>query len=134
MSLPQTITLSVDKANNSTPSDEVFTRDGNINPNKSLYYGDLHSVDGAETLTVTRVPNKVNGNFKGVYRTSQKYRRDVEVLGVDGSTLKLPAIVETVDSFPVGMSAALKKEMRQYMVALRDNDTVMDAIHVQGQV
>jgi hypothetical protein len=58
----------------------------------------------------------------------------VTVLGVDGSSIKVPAIAENVDSFPVGMSAALIKEIRQYMVALRDNDTVMDLIHVQGQV
>lgn len=132
--LNTTITLSVDKANSGTVVNEVFTYDTHINPNKSMYYGDLHSVDSKETLVFSRVQNKVNGNFKGVFRTSQKYTRDVEVLGVDGSTLKVPAITECSDSFPVGMSDALKKEIRQYMIALRDNDSVMDAVHVQGQV
>lgn len=132
--LPTTITLTVDKANDSNPVNEVFTFDSHPNPNKSIYYGDLHSVDSEEILTITRVPAKVNGNFRGVYRTSQKYRRTVTVLGVDGASLKIPATSECSDSFPIGMTDALKKEIRQYMIALRDHDTVMDLIHVQGQI
>lgn len=133
--LDLTLTLSVDKANDTNPVNESFTRDGgSVAPNKSLYYGDLHTVDAKETLTFTRVPSKINGNFKGTQRSSQKYARAVSVLGVDGSTIQAIATTECVDSFPVGMSSALKKEMRQYMVALRDNDTIMDKIHDQGQV
>jgi len=133
--LDLTLTLSVDKANNASPVSEVFTRDGGaVAPNKSLYYGDLHTVDSKETLGFTRVPAKVNGNFKGTQRSSQKYARTVQVLGVDGNTIDAIATTECIDSFPVGMTSALKKEMRQYLVALRDNDTIMDKVHDQGQV
>jgi len=132
--LGTTITLSVDKLNNATPVSEVFTFDSNINPNKSLYYGDLHTVDSKETLVFTRVPAKINGNFKGTQRSSQKYSRDFEVLGVNGETIKVTATTEVIDSFPVGLTSAQKKELRQYLVALRDNDTVMDLVHNNGQV
>lgn len=132
--LETTIVLSVDKANNASPVSETFTRDGNINPNKSLYYGDLNTVDSKETLVFTRVPAKINGNFKGTQRSSQKYSRKFVVTGVDGANIDVIATTECVDSFPVGLTDAQKLELRQYMVALRDNDTVMNAIHNQGQV
>lgn len=130
-----TLTLSVDKANDNNAANEVFTRDGGaVAPNKSLYYGDLHTVDAKETLTFARVPAKINGNFKGTQRSSQKYSRTFTVLGVDGNNIDVIATTECIDSFPVGMTSAQKTEMRQYMVALRDNDTIMDAVHDQGQV
>jgi len=133
--LDLTLTLSVDKANNASPVNEVFTRDGGmVAPNKSLYYGDLHTVDAKETLTFARVLPKVNGNFKGTQRSSQKYSRTYSVLGVDGNSIDAIATTECIDSFPVGMTAAQKKEHRQYMVSVRDNDTIMDAVHNQGQV
>lgn len=133
--LDLTLTLSVDKANDNNAVNEVFTRDGGaVAPNKSFYYGDLHTVDAKETLAFTRVLPKINGNFKGTQRSSQKYARAFNVLGVDGSTIQAIATTECIDSFPVGMTSAHKKEMRQYMIALRDNDAIMDKIHDQGQV
>jgi len=133
--LDLTLTLSVDKANDSNAVNEVFTRDGGaVAPNKSLYYGDLHTVDAKETLAFARVPAKVNGNFKGTNRSSQKYSRTFTVLAVDGSNMDVIATTECIDSFPAGMTSAQKKEMRQYMISVRDNDTIMTAVHDQGQV
>lgn len=133
--LDLSLTISVDKANDASAVNEVFTRDGgSVAPNKSFYYGDLHTVDAKETLAFARVLPKINGNFKGTQRSSQKYARAFNVLGVDGNTIQAIATTECIDSFPVGMTSAQKKEMRQYMIGLRDNDTIMDKIHDQGQV
>jgi hypothetical protein len=88
-----------------------------------------HDPAARNLLGLYRTAPKVNGNFKGVLKTSAKFTRDYTVAGVDSSDLVSPAIVEVNFSFPVGFAAADFVEIRQTLLALLDNDTIMDNLN-----
>lgn len=134
MALAETITLSVDAANNGNPANQVYTRFDSYQ-NRSLYIGADHLPDARNTLGFYRTFPTASGNFKGVCKTSVKFTQDVEVAGKDSSTtLTSPIIADLSFSVPVGVTASDLVEVRQRLLALIDGDTLMNSLNIQQQV
>lgn len=131
--LPNSITLPVDEANDSTPVNHVLTR-AEEGANKSVYYDADHTVAARNELSIMRTFPKQSGNFYGTLRTNVKFVKDITVVGVNGENIKVPLIAEATFSFPVGTDNAMATLARQKLVALLDYDTVMDPLHDQGQI
>lgn len=129
--LPNVITLSIDEENNSTPVDHDLSR-AEEGSNKSVYYDEDHTVASRSTMSVLRTFPKQSGNFYGTLKTTVKFTKDVEVVGVNGETIKVPSIAECNFSFPVGVNNAHATLMRQSCIAILDDDSVMDLLHDQG--
>lgn len=131
---PNVLTLSVDAENNGTPVNEVYTRYEELQ-NRSRYIGASHVPGDRDELSIFRSFPTKTGNFKGVGKTSVKFTKDQDVPGVDSSTLvTAPIIIEVSFSVPVGTTTAAMVHARQRVLALLDDDSVMDALNVQLMV
>lgn len=125
--LDNTITLSVDPANDSNPENQIFTRFDEYQ-NRSVYTGPNHSLSDRETLTFYRTAPKPSGNFKGVAKSSFKISRDVSVEGKDDTTtVAAIELGEVSFSIPIGTTAAEAMELRQRLIAVLDDDDLMAA-------
>jgi hypothetical protein len=123
--LDNTITVPVDLLNNDSTTDAVYTRYQEF-LNRSVYISAAHLMELRDTISFYRSMPTVNGNFKGVSKSSFKITVDQEVDGVDSSTsLTAPAIVEVSFSIPVGTTAAKQLILRQIAVAMLDDDSLM---------
>lgn len=123
--LDNTITLSVDAANDSNPANQVYTRYEEA-ANRSSYIGSDHTLSVRNTMAVTRNFPTVSGNFRGVAKSSLKFTQDVEVDGVDATTSNISPVIAVVNfSIPVGTTAAEAMEIRQRLIAALDSDTLM---------
>lgn len=127
--LDNSISLSVDVTNDGdTTADEtqVYTR-YEEHLNRSVYIAADHTMATPHTLSFYRTQPKANGNFPGMAKTAIKFSESLAITGVDGvSTLKVPLISEVSFAVPVGTTPAQLMEMRQRLIALLDNDTVMN--------
>lgn len=129
-----TLTLSVDAANNATPANEVYTRYEEYQ-NRSSYIGANHTPDDRDQLALYRTFPTKSGNFKGTAKSSVKFTKDVEVAGVDSSTtLTAPIILDVSFSVPVGATSADLIHARQRLIALLDSDSLMDSLNIQLMV
>lgn len=129
------LTLPVDVLNNGTLVNTVFTRFDGSNQNRSVYIGPSHTLEARELLGFYRTPPKKSGNYKGSAKCAVKLTSDVEVPGVDSSTtLTAPEIADLQFSLPVGITLAQAKVIRQRLIALLDNDTVMDAVMLRQDI
>lgn len=127
--LDNTLTLSVDVANNATLVNRTYRR-YEENLNRSVYVGPNHTLQAKDTLTFYRTAPKPSGNFRGTAKTSFKFSQDQSVLAVDGiSHLTAPVIVEVSFSVPVGVTPAQVLELRQRVIALLDSDNVMNNLN-----
>lgn len=128
------LTLSVDVANNGTPTNEVYTRYEEFQ-NRSRYIGSEHTPGSRDEIGLYRGFPTKTGNFKGVGKTSVKHTLDLEVPGVDSSTtVSAPLIIEVSFSVPVGAPTSDVVHARQRVVALLDDDAFMDALNIQLMV
>lgn len=126
-----TLTLSVDPLNDDTIVAEAYDR-FEVFSNRSVYIGANHAAEARDTISLYRSFPTKSGNFKGVNKSSIKLSRDNEVAGVDSSTtLTAPTIIEVSFSVPVGATAASLLQDRQRLIALLDDDAVMDALNLQ---
>lgn len=129
-----TLTLSVDAANDGNPANEVYTRYEEYQ-NRSSYIGADHLPDARNTLAIYRTFPTKSGNFKGTAKSSVKFTQDVEVAGVDSSTtLTAPIILDLSFSVPVGATTDDLKHVRQRLLALLDTDSFMDSLNIQLMV
>jgi len=120
-----TITLSVDSANDGNPANQAFVR-SRYNLTKSLYTGSGNTVDSRNQLTFTASDPKRSGESRGIAKSALKFTLDVAVLNSSGSgNITLPCIAEVSFAVPVGTTPAQTMEMRQRLVALLDDDAVM---------
>lgn len=128
------LTLGVDYLNNGTETNEVFKRYEEY-LNRSTYIGENHTPDARNTISLYRTFPTKSGNFKGVQKSSIKLTKDHAVAGVDGvATLTAPSIAEVNFSFPVGVSAADVKKVRQRLIAALDDDILCDGLNIQLMV
>lgn len=129
---PNTITLNVDTVNDGNTTPVVYERFEEFQ-NRSVYIGESHAPELRDQVSLYRTFPTKSGNFKGVLKTATKLTKDFVVSGVDsGTTLTVPAIVETSYSLPVGLTEAQIVEIRQQSLALQDLDAVMtDLNHKQ---
>lgn len=121
---PDTITLAIDELNNATLVNKVFTRFDEYQ-NRSVYNSADHTIVAKDTLSLYRTPPKTSGNFRGTAKTAVKFSKDLVVLGVDGSNLNAPIILEVSFSIPVGATTAQMLSLRQRVIALLDRDDIM---------
>jgi hypothetical protein len=131
---PNTVTLSVDVANDASNTDEDYTRYDEYQ-NRAVYIGDDHVPELRNLLGIYRTFPTKNGNFKGTAKSSVKFTQDVLVTGVDGvSSLAAPIILDLSFSVPVGADVADLVHLRQRLLALIDDDTFMDSLNIQLMV
>lgn len=120
-----TITLAVDVANNGVPVNSVFTRHSE-ELNKSTYVEAGHTVAGRDIMQFYRTAPKPNGESRGHVKTAAKFTKDFDVANAAGDgNITLPSIVTLSFSVPVGLTPAQTLELRQRIVALADDDTIM---------
>lgn len=125
-----TLTLSVDLANNSSATDQVFTR-FEEGVNRSLYTGPDHTLITRNTLTLLRTPPKRTGVYYGNAKTGAKFTKDITVTQADGTETVAPIIMELSASIPVGASAADVLAVRQHMVTILDRDDIAGSLQTQ---
>lgn len=117
MSLPNTITLAVDIANDGNPVNQDFGRYIERD-NHTIYHGTDHSSVSQNLLGFYRTFPKPQGNSRGVERSSIKVTQDCVVLGSDGiANLTKPTIVKIDMNRPVGISDADFLAIRQRAAA-----------------
>lgn len=128
------LTLAVDELNTGVTTDHVYERNRTYE-NRSVFHEANHSLVARDTLSLYRTEPKVNGNFKGTAKCALKFSQDKSVTGVDGlASLTSPIIGEVSFSVPVGISTADKLIMRQRLIAVLDDDTIMDALMDQQSI
>jgi len=136
MSLDNVITLSVDEDNDGlTPVDIDFTRQREPSPYRTIYTSENNTPESRDSLTIYVTEPKPSANFKGVVKSTQKFSKDHVVTGIDGvAQLTAPLIAEVSWSIPVGVSAADRMLMRQRVISLLDDDTLMEQMQSSMQV
>lgn len=123
------ITLAVDTANTGSTTNQSYTRYATY-VNRSEYVGPDHELTDRNTLHFYRTAAKPGGNSKGVSRTAVKFTQDVSVANLDGSGNNvMPIIIHCEFSVPVGTPSATMLELRQRLVALLDDDTIMEPLN-----
>jgi len=122
-----TITLPVDIANDGTIVSQDYLRHEEY-LNRSVYIGASHGFSSRDLMTLYRTPPTRSGNFFGVSKTSIKFTQDVIVPAVDGTDYTSAIILDFTASVPVGASIASKTELRQRLLAILDNDEVMNTL------
>lgn len=129
--LDNQIILPVDVDNSGTPVSQEFSRFSEYQ-NRSVYIGSGHSVSSKNNLSFYRSFPSKTGNFLGTAKSSFKVTEDIQVTGVDSSTvLTVPVIAEVNFSFPVGTLVAKQTEIRQRLLAILDDDTLMTKLNNQ---
>lgn len=124
--LDNTITLAVDTANTGTVTNEVYSRYSEAQ-NETLYIGPDHAVTARNQLRFARTFPTKSGNFNGAVITEVKFTQDISVPGVDSTTTEVRPVVITLRiSDPVGDSVSNLVHFRQRLLALLDDDTIMN--------
>lgn len=128
------IVLAVDEANNGTTIDHTFERYEETQ-NRSLYVAASHEPTKREMIALYRSMPTRAGNFKGVQKSSFKITKDVNIPGVDNTTEVASAVIIEVNfSVPAGYAPEELLKWRQTVLALLDNDTIMDKLNIQLMV
>lgn len=122
---PNTITLHVDPANNSTIVDELFKRH-EVQINRTTYVGPDHTVASNNMMQLYRTLPKRSGDYLGSAKVSSKFTQTKTVANAAGLDVPAQLIAEVSFSIPVGVVAADMKALRQRIIALLDDDTVTD--------
>lgn len=125
---PNEIILAVDLENTAVLTNQTYTRFEEY-LNRATYIGEGHSLSARNTLSFYRTLPRTSGNFRGTAKTAVKFSRDISVLGVDGTAVIAPQIIEVSFSNPVGVTPAQSLEFRQKGVALLDRDDIMAALN-----
>jgi hypothetical protein len=129
-----TITLPVDVLNNGTPVNKEFVRSEET-VNRTTYRGPGHTVASRNIMQLYRTFPKRSGNYLGALKPTIKFTRDVTVPNADGSgDVVVPVLLEISASLPVGLTAALAKEIRQHGVAALDLEEVMSLLFEYGDI
>jgi len=125
-----TITLAVDTANTGSTTSTAFSRYAE-ELNKTTYIGASHVPNSTvDTLVFGRSLPTKNGTFLGTGKSQAKFTRTMSVAASDGTTLKVPLIIDVNFSVPVGTTSAELVKLRQTAIALLDNDTIMNLLNV----
>lgn len=128
------LNLSVDALNDANPVAELYDR-YEEQQNRSKYISGSHTPGSRDEIGFYRSFPTRSGNFKGVGKTSVKLTLDVSIPGVDSSTTMMaPVIVECSFSVPVGVQAEDIVHIRQRLIALLDNDSLMNSLNIQLMV
>lgn len=132
--LDNTVTLPVDLLNSGVTTNQVYTRHEEF-ANRSKYISPAHSLGLRDTLDMYRTfPNKTK-TFNGVAKSGFKFTTDIEVPGADSTTsVVAPEIAEVSFSLPVGFTTVQLLILRQRIIALLDNDSIMNRLNERLEV
>lgn len=122
---PDLITIPVDTANTGTTTDLTLKR-VEEHLHRSVYITPDHLPDARDTCTLYRTPIKKTSTSRGVMKTAFKFSTDVIVGSPSGEDVDAVLIGEVNFSVPVGVTAATMLLLRQRIIALLDDDTIMD--------
>lgn len=123
--LNDVITLPVDTLNNGVTTDLDYIRFDEYQ-NRTVYISENHTPAMRDLLTFNRTFPKQIGTFFGTRKTAAKFTCDNVVATNDGGTVISPAIVEISSSLPIGLTDAQLTEVRQRVIALIDQDLLMN--------
>lgn len=128
--LDNTITIPVDLLNNGTVTNEVLTRIDE-QQNRSKYKTPSHTFNLRDTVDFYRTFPTKTKDFNGVAKSGFKLTHDLEVPSpIVSQTRVAPEIAEVSFSLPVGFTAADIRTLRQRIIAILDNDVLMDRLNV----
>lgn len=96
--------------------------------NRSVYVHEGHTLGAKDTLAFYRTLPKPVGSFKGMAKSAVKFSKEIMVPDSVGGEVTAPAILHLTASLPVGATSAQKLLMRQRVVALLNDDTVMNEL------
>lgn len=96
--------------------------------NRSVYVHTGHSLGSKDTLSFYRTPPKPVGSFKGMAKTAIKFSKELVVPDSVGGEVMAPVILHVTASIPVGATQEQKLLMRQRVVGLLNDDTVMNEL------
>lgn len=117
MSLPNTLTVSIDKENDGSPIAVILSEIERA-ADRSRYKFPTHTLISRDYVDFYRTLNKKVGNFNGVAKSAIKVTRDITVPGVDTTTtIVAPQIGQVSFSSPVGASQAQELEIAMRLVA-----------------
>lgn len=132
--LDNVITLPVDTLNNGNPADQNFERTREFGL-RTIYQGPNHTSINQDTLTFYITEPKRSGNSLGVIKAGLTFRTDTSVLGADSTTTNAVTRISAVSfNVPVGTTAAERKADRQRVIAILDNDELMEDLCEKLQV
>lgn len=133
MSLDNSITLNVDETNDGATTanvDHVYERFETFNT-RSVFHHSAHQPDLRNMLGFYRTPAKRNGNRRGSQKSSVKFTWDVIVPGVNGEDIIETQYIEVNSSIPLGVPVSDVLKRRQHVVAILDNDTIMNNLNTK---
>lgn len=133
MSQDNTITLNVDETNDGATTanvNHVYERFEAFNT-RSIYHHTSHLPDLRSMLGFYRTPAKRNGNRRGSQKSSVKFTWDVIVPGVNGENIVETQYIEVNFSIPLGVPAADVLARRQHVVAILDDDSIMNDLNMK---
>jgi len=132
--LQNTITLSVDQANNGTPINEEYRR-YTESTDKSVYIGAGTTSLKKNHLAFGRIAAKPSASSLGIEKRQLKI---TETETVDSRTVGESVLADAIGTvsfnFPVGMSSARRKAFRQRLIAALDDDSIMDNFCDLGEI
>lgn len=128
-----TITLSVDKANNAVSTNVDYKR-FEEETNRSTYVGPGHSLASRDTMQFYRTLPKRSGKFLGAGKSTVKLTRDLVIKDAEGNDTVVPLIVEINFSVPVGATQAQVLDLRQTAVAALDQDSFMNSLNLNLEI
>jgi hypothetical protein len=132
--MSDTITLSVDVANDGNLVNSIFTKARTLlNGARTLFFGPTHETSLPDTLAIYVSDAKPNGNFKGVTRPGLKRTSTIVVPGIDPTTSITSPLIGNVEfSVPVGATSEECMILRQELIAALDDDTIMEPLMMQS--
>lgn len=121
---------------NDAAAQEVIYEQSIKDDNRSVYVVEGYDYTDLDSFTFYRTPPKVSGNYRGNLKTATKRSFDVEVAGVDSSTiLKAPAIVQISSSWPIGITDELKTEIFNSIMQIHASESKVGLRNaLEGQV
>lgn len=130
----ENITIAVDVLNDGNTVDQSFDRN-RVEGNKSTYLGSASSDLCRDTLNLFRGDPKTGGGSNGTRRSTVKFTKDqlVDNQAGDGQHY-LPLVGDVVFAVPVGTTAAECKLIRQRLIAMLDDDALMDDLMLRGEI
>jgi hypothetical protein len=123
------ITLPVDLINDGNFTDYDYERSSTYE-NRSTFQGEDHDPQSRDLLQFYRTAAKPTPTFRGVQKSAVKFTMDKTVTAPNGDPIVAPVIIEVSFSVPIGVSIADEIIARQRVIALLDQDDIMnDLVH-----
>jgi len=129
-----TIVLQVDELDDAVLVPTTYTRFEEIQNRTTYLELDNHSSMKPRKLQLYRSPLSSPGLSFGKQKSAVKFTDGFDVLNKEGATVVENALVNISFSLPVGLSDAQRTLVRERVVAMINDDTVMDSLIKLGEI